>query len=76
MLRRLKWWWLKRQTAHATADYLGGLAAYADECVKRRQEAGVLCPMGTPGCRYTDCGPWAGYACSGPNAPRHVDMGR
>lgn len=76
MVHRLRMWYLRRRTAQAAVSYLGGLEAYAAECVRKRAEQGVLCPVGTPGCTYTDCGPWPGYACSGPNAPQHVDTGR
>lgn len=33
-----------------------------------------VCPLGTKGCGYSDCGPQPGYSCWGPDAPRHVDM--
>lgn len=39
-----------------------------------RVRIGGLCPLGTPGCKYSDCGPQAGRSCYGPNAPRHIDM--
>lgn len=34
-----------------------------------------ICPLGTEGCIYADCGPAPGHSCTGPDAPQHVDMG-
>lgn len=34
------------------------------------------CPRSTPGCRKFDCSNFPGGSCTGPDAPRHMDMGR
>jgi hypothetical protein len=44
--------------------YLTGLAAVAAASVERRRAAGILCPMGTPGCEFVSCGPFPGGECS------------
>lgn len=36
----------------------------------------ITCPLNTPGCESSGCGPHDGGSCSGPNAPMHRDMGR
>jgi hypothetical protein len=63
--------WLQRRRERKAVAYLStGLAAYAAECVRKRAEAGILCPMQTPGCEYTDCGRWPGGECQGARPPR------
>lgn len=55
---------LQRRRERRAVGYLTGLAAYADECARKRAEAGILCPQGTPGCTFVSCGPWPGGECS------------
>lgn len=65
----IDFYWPKDEAMRLARDPLSGLKPGSYEVRPLGK-----CPRGTPGCKYADCSAMPGHHCSGPDAPRHVDM--